>query len=154
MNGLTLKDVLHKVVFESKLSARQIAEELGISYSMLTNAAHPELDTFKFAARYVIPITKITGDFRLLDFMEQSCGRVAFALPEIPGSKVQSGVGDAVVIGTAIASATITGTATAIAAAYNPASAVQMVNISFTAKQATMAFTALQANITFTKMGD
>ena len=84
MGGLTLKDVLHRVIFENDLTPRQMAEQLGVSYSMLTNAANPELDSFKFAARHVIPLTKLTKDFRLLDFMEASCGRVAFSLPEIP----------------------------------------------------------------------
>lgn len=84
MNGLTLKDVLHRLVHENEMTPRQQAEEIGVSYSMLTNAANPDLDDFKFAARHIIPLTKVTKDYRLLDFMEASCGRVAFSLPEIP----------------------------------------------------------------------
>lgn len=84
MGGLTLKDVLHRVVFDNELSPRQLAEQLGVSYSMLTNAANPELEDFKFAARHLIPLTKLTKDYRLLDFIESSCGRVSFSLPESP----------------------------------------------------------------------
>lgn len=84
MNGLTLKDVLNRVVHENRLSPRQLAEELGMSYSMLTNAANPDLEEFRFAARHLIPITRATKDFRLFDFMEAAVGRVAFSLPELP----------------------------------------------------------------------
>jgi hypothetical protein len=84
MNGLTLKDVLHKVIFDSKrFTPRQLASEVGCSYSMLVNAANPELEDFKFAARHILPLTRLTKDFRLLDYMEASCGRVAFTLPEL-----------------------------------------------------------------------
>jgi len=85
MGGLTFKDVLHRVVFEcSEYSARQIAEGVGVSYSMLCNASNPELEDFKLAARHIVPVSKMTNDYRLLDFMEASCGRVAFLLPELP----------------------------------------------------------------------
>ncbi len=84
MRGLTLKDVLHRVVYECKTySARQLAEGIGCSYSMLCNAANPELDEFRFAARHILPLTNLTQDHRLLNFMEHSCGRVAFSLPQL-----------------------------------------------------------------------
>jgi len=88
MQGLTLKDVLHRVVHESRLTPRQLAEEVGMSYSMLCNAANPDLPEFKFAARHIIPITRATGDYRLIDYLEASVGRVAFSLPELSGELV------------------------------------------------------------------
>lgn len=85
MNGLTLKDILREMVFSNKRwTARQIAEQLGCSYSMLCNACNGELDEWKFAARYIAPITNLTGDYRLLDFLEARVGRVAFDLPALP----------------------------------------------------------------------
>lgn len=89
MPGLTLKDVLHLVVHESKIPARQLAEELGLSYSMLMNCANPELPEFNIRAQKIIPLTKLTGDYRLIDFIEGAVGRVAFSLPEIPAKDVK-----------------------------------------------------------------
>ena len=85
MGGLTLKDVLYRVVHENQhFTPRQLAEELGMSYSMLCNSANPDLPEFKLQARNIIPITRATNDFRLVDYIEAAVGRVAFALPEIP----------------------------------------------------------------------
>ena len=85
MGGLTLKDVLYRVVHENpRFTPRQLAEEMGMSYSMLCNSANPDLEEFKFQARNIIPITRATNDCRLVDYIEASVGRVAFLLPEIP----------------------------------------------------------------------
>lgn len=87
MNGVmsrTLKDVLYEVIHQSRLDKKVLAERLGISYQMLMNAANPDLPEFKFQARLIIPVTMMTGDFRVLDYLEASCGRVAYQLPEIP----------------------------------------------------------------------
>jgi len=80
---MTLKDVLHDVLRNSPIPVRQLAEQLGISYSMLSNAGNPDLPEFKLQARLIIPLTRMTGDHRLLDFLEFSCNRVAFALDEV-----------------------------------------------------------------------
>ena len=79
----TLKDVLHEVLRESPVPVKHLAEQLGISYSMLSNAGNPELEEFKLQARLLIQLTLMTGDYRLLDFLEMSCGRVALDLPAI-----------------------------------------------------------------------
>ncbi len=84
MMNRTLKDVLYEVVHQSGIDARVIAERLGMSYQMLLNAANPNLEDFKFQARHIIGLTLLTKDFRLLDYLEASCGRVAYSLPEIP----------------------------------------------------------------------
>lgn len=78
----TLKDVLHEVVLQSPVPTRRLAEELGISYSMLMNASNPDQPEFKLQARLIVPITKLTGDTRLIEFLAQACGLIVMTLPE------------------------------------------------------------------------
>jgi hypothetical protein len=85
----TLKDVVHQVVHDSPIPPRQLAEELGMSYSMLMNAANPDLEEFKLPARQLIPLAKLTGDCRHVDYIEHALGRVAFELPKPSSSSME-----------------------------------------------------------------
>ncbi|MCK5680738.1 phage regulatory CII family protein [bacterium] len=78
----TLKEAIHQLISDSKIPARTLAEEMGISYSYLMNAANPEISELKLAARLLIPLTRITGDFSAIDFIENSLGRTALPLPK------------------------------------------------------------------------
>lgn len=77
----TLKEAIHQIIDNSPIPSRTLAEELGISYSYLMNAANPDLPDFKLPARHIIPLTRLTGDFAAVDFIENSLGRTALALP-------------------------------------------------------------------------
>ena len=77
----TLKEALHEVIENSAIPPKALAEELGISYSYLMNSGNSELPEFRFQARFLIPLTRLTGDFTAIDHIEHSLGRVAFKLP-------------------------------------------------------------------------
>lgn len=79
----TLKEALHQVIENSPVSPKALAEELGISYSYLMNSGNSELPEFRFQARFLIPLTRLTGDFTAIDHIENSLGRVAFELPKV-----------------------------------------------------------------------
>ena len=81
MPNLTLRAAVQSVIHDSSVPIALQAEELGVSYGYLTGAANPEIDRIRFAARLVVPITRITGNYTILDTMEASLGRVAFTLP-------------------------------------------------------------------------
>lgn len=78
----TLKEAVHRMIEASPIPTRTLAEELGISYSYLMNAGNPDLPDFKLPARHLIPLTRLTGDYSAIDFIENSLGRAAFKLPD------------------------------------------------------------------------
>ncbi len=77
----TLKDAIHAILENSPIPTRQLAEELGVSYGYLMNFGNSEQPDFKMQARLLIPLTRITGDFSAVDFIEHSLGRTALKLP-------------------------------------------------------------------------
>jgi hypothetical protein len=79
----TLRDALHDNIFNSGRPAKQIADELGISYSYLASAGNPNLEEFHFQLRHLIPLTKATGNYDTLDYIERTLGRVAFSVPAV-----------------------------------------------------------------------
>ncbi len=83
-NPTSLREALYDMVHRSKGPAKAQAEELGISYSYLCNAANPNLEGegFDYQLRLLIPHTRITHNFAALNFIEQSLGRVAIHLPK------------------------------------------------------------------------
>lgn len=86
----TLKDCIHRMLQDSPVPPRQLAEELGVSYSYLMNAGNPDLSEFKLAARLIVPLTRLTGDFSAINFIENSLGRQVFTLPTTSGSDIKS----------------------------------------------------------------
>ena len=82
----TFKSALHDNVFGGKVPAKALADKIGKSYTYLANAANESQEESHFQARDVIPLTLGSGSFALLDFIERSCGRVAFVVPYIGGS--------------------------------------------------------------------
>ena len=79
----TLRDSLHNNIFNSGRPVKQIADELGISYSYLASAGNPNLEEFHFQLRHLIPLTNATRNFETLDFIEKVLGRVAFTVPNM-----------------------------------------------------------------------
>ena len=82
----TLRDALHDNIFNSGRPAKQIADDLGISYSYLASAGNPNLEEFHFQLKHLIPLTKATGNYDTLDYIERALGRVAFVVPTIRGN--------------------------------------------------------------------
>lgn len=78
----TLRDALHETVHNGGVPMKRLADQLGISYSYLANAANPNLDDFNFQLRHLMPLINATGSYAVLDHLENACGRVAFCLPQ------------------------------------------------------------------------
>ena len=78
----TLRDALHESVHNGGVPMKRLADQLGISYSYLANAANPNLDDFNFQLRHLMPLINATGNYAVLDHLENACGRVAFCLPQ------------------------------------------------------------------------
>lgn len=68
------------------MSSRAVAEELGISYSMLMNACNPDLPEFHLRAGALSMFAKLTGGRLALDWLEASVGRIAIDMPEAPAN--------------------------------------------------------------------
>lgn len=79
----TLREALYELVHRSPVPAKVQAEELGISYSYLCNAANLNLEGegFDYQLRQLLPHTRLTGNVVVMDFLERSLGRVAMRLP-------------------------------------------------------------------------
>jgi regulator of replication initiation timing len=79
----TLRDSLHDNIFNCGRPAKQIADEIGISYSYLASAGNPNLEEFHFQLKHLIPLSKSSNCFDTLDYIEKALGRVAFTVPSI-----------------------------------------------------------------------
>ncbi len=79
----TLKDVLHDQIHSSQVPPKVQAEAIGTSYSYLLNSANPELETFQFQLRHLIPLCRVTQRTDVLDHILLMMGRVSFDLPRI-----------------------------------------------------------------------
>jgi hypothetical protein len=66
------------------LTREQLAETVGVSVSVLKRKLNPEDDPALHADE-VAAICQRTGDYRLLDLVEQACGRIAVELPQGEG---------------------------------------------------------------------
>jgi hypothetical protein len=83
----TLKEALYQTIHRSNKPLKQIADELGISANYLARAALPDQEESEtgtgcnFPLKKLIPLTKASGDFSVLDYLEWAVGRVAFTLP-------------------------------------------------------------------------
>jgi hypothetical protein len=82
----TFKEALHEDLQYSPLPARAVAEELGISYSMLMNSCNPDLPEFHLRAGQLSHFCRLTHGRRALDWLEASVCRVAIELPDAPPS--------------------------------------------------------------------
>lgn len=83
----TLKDCLYATVHRNRKPLKLIAEEIGMSENYLTRSALPDPEESetgsgcRFPLKKLIPLIRATGDFSLLDHIEQSLGRVAIKAP-------------------------------------------------------------------------
>lgn len=83
----TLKENLYRTIHKNDKPLKVISEEIGMSETYLTRAALPdseESDTgtgCRFPLNKLIPLTKATGDFSVLDCIERNLGRIAVIIP-------------------------------------------------------------------------
>jgi hypothetical protein len=83
----TLKDRLYDTIHRNHKPLKAIAEEIGMSENYLARAALPdqeESDTgsgCRFPLKKLIPLIRATDNFSVLDYIEDSLGRVAITIP-------------------------------------------------------------------------
>lgn len=84
---MTLKDQLYSTLHRNTKPLKLIAEEIGVSENYLYRSALPDADESetgtgcRFPLKLLPALIRSTGNFAVLDFIEQSLGRVAFTLP-------------------------------------------------------------------------
>lgn len=84
----TQKDALHEMIHESGIPVKELAELLGVGYGYLIRMALPDARESEtgsgcsFPLWLLVPAIRNTGNFVVLDQMEESVGRVAFAVPK------------------------------------------------------------------------
>lgn len=84
----TLRDTLYQTIHRNRKPLKLIAEEIGMSENYLTRAALPDHDEqesgsgCRFPLKKLIPLIRSTADYRILDHIEASLGRVAIVLPK------------------------------------------------------------------------
>lgn len=84
---MTLKDCLYQTLHRNQKPLKLIAEEIGMSENYLYRSCLPEPEESeigtgcRFPLKKLVSLVRCTGDFSVLDFIEQSLGRAAFPLP-------------------------------------------------------------------------
>lgn len=73
----TLTDALYELVHQSRIPAKAQADTLGLSYSTLNNASNGNIESARFQASWLVPLTNLTGNYVALDIMERLTGRIA-----------------------------------------------------------------------------
>lgn len=82
----TYDESVYELVHRSDIPPKLIADHLGIGESTLYNAANPNNEETSLARKHIIPATRFTRNFGILDYFEHACGRVAFEIPTGEGS--------------------------------------------------------------------
>ncbi len=88
MENRTLKEAVRNTIHNHhSLTVEAIAEELGMSPNSLYRWCLPDQDEkngtgARFPLKKLAPLVRVTGDFQILDYLENSLGRVAFDIPK------------------------------------------------------------------------
>lgn len=83
----TVREALYDTIHRNTKPLKVIADELGLSESYLTRAALPDAEDSdtgtgcRFPLKKLIPLVRSTGDYTVLDTIENALGRVGVALP-------------------------------------------------------------------------
>lgn len=84
----TLRECLYATVHRNRKPLKAIAEEIGVSENYLMRSALPDPEESetgsgcRFPLKKLIPLIRVTGDFSVLDLIEDSLGRVAIPIPK------------------------------------------------------------------------
>ncbi len=82
----TYNEAVYSAVHRSSVPPKMIADHLGISESTLYNAANPNSEEPQLPRKHIVPLTRFTKNFAILDYFEHAVGRVAFEIPSFAGS--------------------------------------------------------------------
>lgn len=91
----TIRDALYKTVHRNHKPLKLIAEEIGMSENYLTRSALPDQEESesgtgcRFPLKKLIPLIRSTGDYSVLDHIEDSLGRVAIPVPKATGASTE-----------------------------------------------------------------
>jgi hypothetical protein len=90
----TLREAIYETIHRDPAKKlADIAEVIGMSESYLTRAGLPDQEESetgsgcRFPLKKLLPLIQYTGNFAILDYIEQSLGRVAIPLPRGNGDK-------------------------------------------------------------------
>jgi hypothetical protein len=82
-----LRNELYRTLYESKLSAEEVAFQLGISPSYLRRAVLTTESGVRFPADLVGKLMRVCGDYRALALLAAECDHIAVSLPKIRRGK-------------------------------------------------------------------
>jgi len=84
----TLGQALYCLVHDSRHSVAAQAEQLHLSPQFVYNIGNPNLESegVAYPLKHLIPHTRLTGNFVVLDFIEAQLGRVGIPLPAHEGA--------------------------------------------------------------------
>lgn len=85
---ITLNDALDALIHQSALPPKAQADQLGIGYSRLVACTEDSAEWAYHHTRWVVPQTRMTGNFVLMDYLEQQLGRVGVFLPSLKAGAV------------------------------------------------------------------
>jgi hypothetical protein len=91
----TLRDTLYQTIHRNHKPLKLIAEDIGMSENYLTRAALPDHEDSetgsgcRFPLKKLVPLIQSTGDFSVLDQIEDSLGRVAIPVPKATGTSME-----------------------------------------------------------------
>ncbi len=90
LQAKTLKEALYATIHSGRYPISRLAEELDMAESYLYRVALPESEDLndrraqsgvRFPLKKLVPLTRFTRDFQILDVVEFQCGRVAVPIP-------------------------------------------------------------------------
>lgn len=87
----TLRETLYNTIHRNHKPLKQIAEDIGMSENYLVRAALPDPEEAengtgcRFPLKKLIPLIQSTGDYSVLDRIEDAVGRVAIPVPKSSG---------------------------------------------------------------------
>ena len=84
----TLGQALYQLVHNSPQSVAVQAEQLNLSPQFVYNIGNPNLESegVAYPLKHLIPHTRLTQNFIVLDCLEQQVGRVGVTLPSVEGA--------------------------------------------------------------------
>lgn len=82
----TLAEAIYCVVHHSDVDVDRIVEHLGVRRGYLIDATNPDRDDTHFQVRWIVPVTAITGNAAIVEYLARTLGGVFVQLPPLtPG---------------------------------------------------------------------
>ena len=77
----SIKTFLYRMIHRNAKSARQLADEIGISYSYLCRFGLTEESGADIPLKYFVPLMKSAGDYSALKYINMLCGFLTIRAP-------------------------------------------------------------------------